>query len=602
MIAHSLPPLDVARRRVLIAGLAAGMLLPFGAAQAGTPALAIVNAQIFDGTGAAPYKGTLVVQDGRIAAVGPNVRAPKGARVIDAKGEALLPGFFDVHTHWTPAGAPAITPKIADAYVASGVTTVNDFHQQPESFAPRRRWLATLTAPHVNFVARISTPGGHGADWADEATTRWVDTPEGAKAAVEGLAPYQPDAIKAFTDGWRYGSAPDNTSMDGWTLKALTDAAHKQHLKVLSHTVTVERGAVAADSGVDIIAHSLQDQPVDAETVAKLKAAGTFYAPTLAVYEPVKPGQKPPADPDSPRAKQAVRKFGYALANVKTLKDAGVPIALGTDAGMPGTAHGASTLREMELLVQAGLTPSEALVAGTATSARAMNLLADRGTLEKGKRADLVLIAGQPWTRIEDVRKVDRVFIDGKPAFGQGAVRSPANDRPTMPALKAQALIDDFQRADGRTSLDTLRLNDFDGGRDRSMEVSQVIDKGDGDLVLSVAAKMAIKAEPDAGVLLPLSRGSVEPVDATAFKGVSFDIRGDGGAYVVTINTASGPWTAKVTAQPTWSKVAVPFSAFARAGKGEGAWTGNDLIEVGVGGSRPAGRKLWFELDDVTFY
>jgi len=271
---------------------------------------------------------------------------------------------------------------------------------------------------------------------------------------------------------------------------------------------------------------------------------------------------------------------------------------------MPGTLHGSSTLREMELLVQAGLTPSEALVAGTATSAQAMNLLADRGTLEKGKRADLVLIAGQPWTSIGDVRKIDRVFIDGKPVFGQGAVRSPANDRATLPALKAQALIDDFQRPDGRTSLDTLRLNDFDGGRDRSVEVSQVMDKGDGDLVLSVAAKMAVKAEPDAGILLPLSRGSVEPVDASAFKGVSFDIRGDGGTYVVTINTVSGPWTAKVTAQPSWSKVTAPFSSFVRAGKGkgEGAWTGADLLEVGVGGSRPAGRKLWFELDDVTFY
>lgn len=594
--------LKASSRGALIA--AAGVLLPLAAAQAATPAVAIVNAQIFDGTGAAPYKGTLVAQDGRIVDVGPGVKAPKGAQVIDAKGEALTPGFFDVHTHWTPAGAPAITPKIADAYVSAGVTTINDFHQQPESFAPRRQWLSTLTAPHVNFVARVSTPGGHGADWADEATTRWVNTPEAAKAAIEGLAPYKPDAIKAFTDGWRYGSAPDNTSMDGWTLKALTDAAHALNLKVLSHTVTVERGAVAADGGVDIIAHSLQDQPIDAETVAKLKANGTYYAPTLAVYEPVKPGQKPPADADSPRAKQAARKFGYALANVKTLKDAGVPIALGTDAGMPGTVHGFSTLHEMELLVQAGLTPSEALIAGTATSARAMNLLVDRGTLEKGKRADFVLIAGQPWSNIADVRKVDRVFIDGKAVFGPGSTRSPANDKPTLPVLKAKGpLIDDFERDDGRTSLDTLRLSDFDGGRDRSVEVLQTVDKGDGDHVLSVAAKMAQKSEPDAGVLLPLSRGSVQPVDASAFKGVTFELRGDGGTYIVTINTVSGSWTTKVSADKTWAKVTVPFADFKPAGKGDGVtWTGADLLEVGVSGSRPAGRKLWFELDDVTFY
>jgi imidazolonepropionase-like amidohydrolase len=601
MTAHHARLLKVSRRGALI--VAAGVLLPMAAAQAATPALAIVNAQIFDGAGAAPYKGGLVVQDGRIVDVGRSVKVPKGAKTIDAKGEAVVPGFFDVHTHWTPAGAPNITPKIADAYVAAGVTTVNDFHQQPESFAPRRRWLSTLTTPHVNFVARVSTPGGHGADWADEATTRWVNTPEAAKAAIEGLAPYKPDAIKAFTDGWRYGSAPDNTSMDGWTLKALTDSAHKLNLKVLSHTVTVERGAVAATSGVDIIAHSLQDGPIDAETVAKLKANGTFYAPTLAVYEPVKPGQAPPADPDSPRAKLAVQKFGYALANVKTLKDAGVPIALGTDAGMPGTPHGASTLREMELLVQAGLTPSEALIAGTATSARAMNLLADRGTLEKGKRADFVMIAGQPWTTITDIRKVDRVFIDGKAVFGPGSTRSADNDKPTMPTLKAKGpLVDDFERADGRTSLDTLRLSDFDGGRDRSVEVLQTVDRGNGDHVLSVAAKMAQKAEPDAGVLLPLSRGSVEPVDASAFKGVTLELRGDGGAYVVTINSVSGSWVATVSANGTWEKITVPFADFKRSGRGAGAWTGTDLLEVGVSGSRPAGRKLWFELDDVTFY
>ena len=117
MTAYSVHLIEACSRGALI--VAAGVLLPLAAAQAATPAVAIVNAQIFDGTGAAPYKGTLVVKDGRILDVGPAVKAPKGAQVIDAKGEALTPGFFDVHTHWTPAGAPNITPKIADAYVAA---------------------------------------------------------------------------------------------------------------------------------------------------------------------------------------------------------------------------------------------------------------------------------------------------------------------------------------------------------------------------------------------------------------------------------------------------------------------------------------------------
>lgn len=457
----------------------------------------------------------------------------------------------------------------------------------------------------MGSVARISTPGGHGADWGDEGTTRWVATPEAARVAVNEIATrYKPDAIKAFHDGWRYGAGPDNTSMDAWTLKAITETAHKHSLKVLTHTVTGERGAAAADSGVDVIAHSLQDRPLDAATVAKIKAAGTFYAPTLAVYEPVKPGQKPPTDPESPRNQQSRQKFSYALANAKTLFDAGVPVALGTDAGMPGTPHGVSSLRELELLVQAGLTPTQALIAGSATSAKAMNLLVDRGTLEPGKRADLVLVTGKPWETISDVRKVERVFIDGKAVFGPGAVRSPANDRLTMPALKAKALIDDFEGATGRTSLDTLRLDDFDGGRDRSLEVSQVIDRESGGKMLSVGARLAIKNDASAGILLPLSRGSVEPVDATAFKGLKLSLRGDGKAYVVTLRGVAGQWSTTVEAGPQWKTVELPFSAFlpVAARGGSPRWTGADLLQVGVDGERAAGAKLWFELEDVTFY
>ena len=461
-----------------------------------------------------------------------------------------------------------------------------------------------MTAPHVNFTARMSTPGGHGADWADVATTKWVSTAEAARAEVRALLPYKPDAIKAFADGWRYGTSPDNTSMDYWTLSALVDEAHKNNLKVLTHTVTVERGKVAARAKVDVIAHSLQDREVDAEVVELMRANGTVYAPTLAVYEPVKPG-RPEPDRNDPRVKQSFVKFGYALHNVKALHDAGVPIAVGTDAGMPGTPHGVATLREMELLVQAGLTPSQALIAGTANSARAMNEIADRGTIEKGKRADLVLIAGTPWTSIADIRKTEQVFIDGKPVFGPGARPTVADGRMSMPAVKVAALVDDFEGAPGRTRLDTLRLDDMDGGHDRTVQVSQAAVRQGADHALLLAARMATKENPSAGVILPLSRGSVEPVDAQAFKGVRFDVRGDGGAYGFTVNTQGGRWRAPVTAGPEWMTVEVPFSSLVRVpgrGASTGAWTGSDLIDLGFSGSREAGRKLWLQIDNVTFY
>lgn len=603
------------RRRGARTGVAAAAMAAFvglggwTAQPAGAPLL-ISGAEIFDATGAAPYRGDVLIRDGRIAEIGPRLRAPRGARVVDARGQALLPGFFDVHTHWTPGGSPAITPDIATAYVEAGVTTVNDFHQPPEAFEPRRRWLSTLATPHVNLTARMSTPGGHGADWADQNTTRWVNTPDAARAGVEAIAAYQPDLIKAFADGWRYGQSADNTSMDEATLAALVAAAHARDIKVVTHTVTVARGGQAARAGVDIIVHSLQDREVDAETIADMKANKTVYAPTLAVYEPVKPGQTPPTDMDTPRMRQSLRKFQFALDNVRRLQEAGVLIALGTDAGMPGTPHGAATLREMELLVQAGLTPTQALMAGTANSAEAMGVLADRGTIAVGKRADLVLVEGQPWRDITHVRRTQGVIIDGRPvfgsAFGSGVTLPAANLQPLMPALTTAALVDDFERADQRTALDTLRVDDFDGGQDRSVQLSQVVPDETGNHVLHLAAKMSTKTSPYAGVVLPLSRGGVEPVDVTAWRGVRFDVRGDGQAYELRLRGHQGQWRKTVAAGSEWQTVEVAFSTLepvVQRNGGAGAdWSGDNLFDLRIGGARDAGETLWLELDNVTFY
>lgn len=570
-----------------------------------TPLL-ISGAEIFDATGAAPYRSDVLIRDGRIVEIGPRLRAPRGARVIDARGQALLPGFFDVHTHWTPGGVPAVTPDIATAYVKAGVTTVNDFHQPPEAFEPRRRWLATLATPHVNLTARMSTPGGHGADWADQNTTRWVNTPDAGRAGVEAIAPYAPDLIKAFADGWRYGQSADNTSMDEATLAAVAAAAHARGIKVVTHTVTVARGGQAARAGVDIIVHSLQDREVDDETIADMQAHKIAYAPTLAVYEPVKPGQTPPADMDTPRMRQSLGKFQVALDNVRRLHEAGVLIALGTDAGMPGTPHGDATLREMELLVQAGLTPSQALMAGTANSAEAMGVLADRGTIAVGKRADLVLVDGQPWRDITHVRRTQGVIIDGRPVYGPGVALPAANGQPLMPAITVAALVDDFERTDQRTALDTLRVDDFDGGQDRSVQLSQVVPDEAGNHVLHLTAKMSTKAAPYVGVVLPLSRGGVEPVDLTARRGIRFDVRGDGEAYELRLRGYQGQWRKTMVAGSEWQTVEVPFSALEPVAQRNGAagadWSGDKLFDIRIGGGRDAGQTLWLELDNVTFY
>lgn len=571
------------------------------AAAPSTGTIAIVGATVFDGTGAAPHPATVVIADGRIADVGPDVKIPKGAKVIQAKGEALLPGFFDVHTHWV--GQPATTPQIATAYISSGVTTTNDFNAAPESWAPRRAWISTLASPHVNMTARMGMPGGHGADWADENTIKMFGTAQGARMAMDEVMAYQPDMVKGFHDGWRYGSGADNNTIDETTLAGLVSEAHKFHKKVLTHTVTVVRGEEAARAGVDVVAHSLQDAEVTQKTIDLFKAHGTAYAPTLAVYEPQKPGQPPRKDDTGLRSSMA--RFDHALHNVKRMQDAGVLVALGTDAGMPGTPHGFATLHEMELMVRAGMTPTEALMAGTANSAKAIGLIEDRGTIEKGKRADLVLIKGTPWTTIADVHKTDRTFVDGRLVFGPGVALPAANLATALAPTKIAAKIDDFEAANGRTLLDTLRVNDVERGRERTTQVMTLIDRAPGNHALNVAAKMSYTDDPQSGVILPLTRGSIQPGDITAYHGVRFEIRGGTGAYRLVLNSLEGSWAAPVKAGAEWQKVEVPFSALTFAGKANApgsAWSGKDITSVEVTGSTKADETIWWQIDNVEFY
>ncbi|MFN7179877.1 amidohydrolase family protein [Hyphomonas sp.] len=580
---------------LLVAAFCA-VLLQTGVWAAAPKATVIKNVEVFDATGAAPWRGTVVIRDGRIVDAGPKAKVPRGAKVIDGKGRALLPGLYDVHTHWSPRGTPSALPEIAARYLAAGVTTVNDFHQAPEAFAPRRDWLTSVPSPHVNFVARMSTPGGHGADWSDQSTTKWVFTPESAKRAVQELLPYEPDYIKVFTDGWRYGTSPEETSMNEETLVALLDEAHANGLRILTHTVTSARGGQAARAGVDIIAHSLQDRALSEEDLADIVASGLYYAPTLAIYEP-----RGNLDMENAATRQRVWKYGLAEENLRTLFAAGVPVALGTDAGIGSLVHGEGTLRELELLVKAGLSPTDALIAGTANSAAALGLLEDRGTIEAGKRADLILVDGKPWETISDIRKISLVFVDGK-LLHDAAKPAPLPPL-TLPVLTAQPLIDDFEREDGRTALDTLAVTDLDFGAERSVIASARRPLPEGGHALSVSAQMARKDKPMAGVVFPLSRGSVAPVDVTAYEGVSLDLFGEG-EYTLRILTLTGYWEARVSAGKGWQSLSAPFSAFAFTGNPESApaWTGKDLLQVGVMASRPGGESAWFEIDNIGFY
>ena len=387
-----------------------------------TDLLAIVGATVIDGTGAEPKKQTVLIRGERIEAVTPlDTPPPANARILNAEGLTLMPGIFDLHTHLPYASGGGVSgdwPKNLKAYLYCGVTSVVDFGTYPETFDPMRRLIRTgiVEAPRISLAARMTTPGGHGAEGGrGDFFSLEVSTPRESRAAVRRVLPYQPDVIKVFTDGWRYGAAADMTSMNEETLTALVDEAHKNGLEVLTHTVSLDKAKIAARSKVDVIAHGIGDRDADDELFALMKASGTAYAPTLAVYEPrardiltplldavlepaVKTGINPPLiPPQNPPLKPAagsaengdaprVRRWATLQRNTAALRKAGITFGTGTDAGVTGTHHGWATLRELQLLVAGGLTPLEAITAATGASVRRWGESSAKGSRAPSKR------------------------------------------------------------------------------------------------------------------------------------------------------------------------------------------------------------------------
>ncbi|HWC98466.1 MAG TPA: amidohydrolase family protein [Candidatus Sulfopaludibacter sp.] len=594
--------------------------------------IVIRGARVVDGTGSAARNLTVVIRGSRIETVSTDAAAPAGARIIDAAGQTLIPGLFDLHTHLTASAANGVSGdwgKNLKAYLACGITTVNDYSTSAEMIAPMHRLLdnGTVLGPHVNMAIRLSTPGGHGteAGWGDF-MTYVAATPEQAHSQMRSVLAYRPDVIKVFTDGWRYGSAPDLSSMNEETLAAIVSDAHSAKIKVFTHTVTLAGAKIAARAGVDVLVHGIGDAPVDAELIGLLKAHGTFYVSTLAVYESHQLGnlservlalldpasREATARAAAPRTAPAApnearqRRWQNLLANVHRLNEAGVPVAAGTDAGMAGTFHGFAALHELELLVEAGMTPLQAISAGTTMSARALGVEDQRGAIAPGKVADLVLIDGRPDEKIADIEKTRRVFLNGMefdPRKLEAAIQAPAQT--VLPARRVAALIDDMERTDGHTQIGTLRVNGTDAGVDHSTMMFQPIVRAGGDHALMVQAQMAAKDRPFVRMEFPLTPGAVELADLTQFTGLSFDARGEG-AYRLIVNSygvrAPDPYLAPFSVTGEWQTVRIPFASLQRRAADAGAWTRNDARSLLFELSAAAGAGAWLELDNVKLY
>lgn len=386
---------------------------------------AVVNVRYFDGARMV-RRGTVVVDGGRIAAAGPKVKPPRGAEVIDGAGATLLPGFIDSHTH-------TFGPDLERALVF-GVTTELDMFTDPASARALRAEQAATGAPNradmrsAGFLATAAD--GHGTQFALAVPT--LSGPGEAQAWVDARLAEGSDYIKIVSeDGSAY--AGNRPALDNATIAALIRAAHRRRRLAVVHVSTQERARAAVEAGADGLVHIFVDgepEPGFAPLVARKK---TFVVPTLSVSESAAGVASGRSLTDDPRLApfltpdevmnlrrsftarpEAPNRLEHAFAAVRRLRAARVRILAGSDAPNPGTAHGASIHRELELLVQAGLKPVEALTAATSSAAKAFGLT-DRGRIARGLRADLLLVRGNPALDITATRDILRIWKGGHP-------------------------------------------------------------------------------------------------------------------------------------------------------------------------------------------
>ncbi|WP_328390184.1 amidohydrolase family protein [Streptomyces sp. NBC_00400] len=343
---------------------------------------ALANVRVFDGQRLSEPR--TVVIDGRVIGTDPT-----GAREIDASGAVLLPGLIDAHVHLHG-------PQTLEQLASWGVTTGLDMATWPAELVASLRKATGFADFRTAGLPAIGPGGGH-AHIPGMPEHAIIRTAKDARNHVAARVEEGADYIKGMAE------APGDGGPDQESLRALVEAARAHGKRTVIHAATTGAFTAAVASGADFITHIPVDG-ITATDVAKMKEAGQIAVPTLTMMEAVLAGRAPITGP---------------LKSVADLHAAGVEILAGTDANsQPGAPanieHGQSIHHELELLVQAGLSPAQALRAATILPAHAFGLT-DRGGIEPGLRADLVLIDANPLVDITATRKIRAIWCAGQP-------------------------------------------------------------------------------------------------------------------------------------------------------------------------------------------
>ena len=418
------------------------------------------DVRLIDGTGRAPVEhASVVVQNGKIVRAGTGPGAVTGVRVIRLSGKTVMPGLINGHGHVGLVKGTSVASSNYTGvnvmrqlvqYEDYGVTTVISLGMNKDLLYKIRSDQEKGNEPGATVLTAgrgIGVPGGVPPVKVDADQVYRPKTPEQARAAIREMATHSPDLIKLWVDD-NLGKLPrPNMEVEA----AAIDEAHKLNLRVAAHVYYQADAKKLVEDGIDILAHSVRDGVLDTDTVSLIKSKKVYYLPTLQLEESFYGFAEHPewvkspffqfvsnqplkAFVDSDSYRKTVAKdpatathkkaLDVAMQNVKKLHEATVALAFGTDSGAnPYRVPGFAEHRELQLLVQAGLSPLEAIECATQSTAAMLHIDEKTGTIQPGKQADLLVLNGDPSKDIANTEKIEMIFHGGRQVK-----REPAKD------------------------------------------------------------------------------------------------------------------------------------------------------------------------------
>jgi imidazolonepropionase-like amidohydrolase len=387
-----------------------------------TTTIALRSVHLIDGRGGAQERMTILIQGNRIVAVGParEISVPRDAEIPDVRGMTVLPGLIDCHVHLClgaeadvvhtiehdpPAFTMLKASRFARHTLEAGFTTVRDVGCRDHSIFSLKRAIAEglLPGPRISAAGRaICMTGGHARFIGREA-----DGPVEVVSAVREQLAAGAEVVKFIASGGVLtpGTSPESAQMTPEELAAGMAEARRAGRRVAAHAHGAEGMKNAIKAGTHSIEHATL---MDEDAAGLMREYGVFMVPTLSALATTAACGLTCGIPESALTKAKSMQARHEASFKKAVR-AGINIALGTDAGTPFNYHGENA-QELERMVALGMTPMDAIVAGTSAAAALLGLAQTLGTIEPGKEDDLLIVDGHPLKRVTVLRVREKLL------------------------------------------------------------------------------------------------------------------------------------------------------------------------------------------------